>query len=348
MTGLRLLNEIMDPATREDALRSHIHLDQPADEAVSGPAAARSSTERSSKIRLDIPVPTLPYPTAACALVPNLAEVWSYINPYMLYGRHLGFKGQFERLLADRDPKALALHDDVEEVKRLAAGFMKVRAVWRFFEAERDGNSIHLFEADEREPVHSFAFRPSADAERPVSQRLHPAGERSRRDHIALFVVTAGEGVRERSEEAKAAGRFFEAHALQALAIETAEGCAEWLHRRIREDWGFPDPPDDDDAGAIHVPLSRQAVQLWLSGVPESGRSAGALETAAAGGDRRDADRGHDDGPRSERQRARLPSSGLHVLHGCRRLTCRASSIDRRRRFGHYPVPIAFIDRRCH
>src|SRR5439155_6061673 len=30
---------------------------------------------------------------------------------------------------------------------------------------------------------------------------------------------------------------------LQALAIETAEGCAEWVHRRIREDWGFRDPP---------------------------------------------------------------------------------------------------------
>jgi 5-methyltetrahydrofolate--homocysteine methyltransferase len=31
---------------------------------------------------------------------------------------------------------------------------------------------------------------------------------------------------------------------LQALAIETAEAAAEWLHRRIREDWGFPDPAD--------------------------------------------------------------------------------------------------------
>ena len=26
-------------------------------------------------------------------------------------------------------------------------------------------------------------------------------------------------------------------------AIETAEATAEWLHRRIREDWGFPDAP---------------------------------------------------------------------------------------------------------
>jgi 5-methyltetrahydrofolate--homocysteine methyltransferase len=64
-----------------------------------------------------------------------------------------------------------------------------------------------------------------------------------RRDHIALFVVTAGAGVRERSEEWKRAGEFVKSHGIQALAIETAEGCAEWLHRRIREDWGFPDPP---------------------------------------------------------------------------------------------------------
>ncbi len=63
-----------------------------------------------------------------------------------------------------------------------------------------------------------------------------------KRDHVALFVVTAGEGVRERAEAAKNAGYYFLSHGLQALAIEAAEACAEWLHRRIREDWGFPDP----------------------------------------------------------------------------------------------------------
>ena len=36
MTGLRLLNEVMDPATREAALRSNVHLDPPADDAVPG------------------------------------------------------------------------------------------------------------------------------------------------------------------------------------------------------------------------------------------------------------------------------------------------------------------------
>ncbi|HWF47460.1 MAG TPA: vitamin B12 dependent-methionine synthase activation domain-containing protein, partial [Bryobacteraceae bacterium] len=64
-----------------------------------------------------------------------------------------------------------------------------------------------------------------------------------RRDQIAMFVVSAGEGIRAYAEEAKERGQYLKAHGLQALAIETAEGCAEWLHRRIREDWGFPDSP---------------------------------------------------------------------------------------------------------
>jgi 5-methyltetrahydrofolate--homocysteine methyltransferase len=32
-------------------------------------------------------------------------------------------------------------------------------------------------------------------------------------------------------------------HALQALAIETAEAYAEWIHRTMRTAWGIPDPP---------------------------------------------------------------------------------------------------------
>jgi len=61
------------------------------------------------------------------------------------------------------------------------------------------------------------------------------------RDSIAAFVVGAGEGIRERSEEYKQRGEYLKSHAIQALAIETAEAAAEWVHRRIREDWGFAD-----------------------------------------------------------------------------------------------------------
>ena len=54
-------------------------------------------------------------------------------------------------------------------------------------------------------------------------------------------------------------------HGLQALAIETAEGCAEWLHRRIREDWGFPDPPEMTMAQRF---TSRYRGKRYSSGYP--------------------------------------------------------------------------------
>jgi 5-methyltetrahydrofolate--homocysteine methyltransferase len=244
MTGLRVLNEIMDPATREAKLGAHVFAEDLSGAAVEAKSAASISSERSNKVRLDVQRPRIPYAERRVRSVPNLTEVWSYINPYMLFGRHLGFKGNFEAQLAARDPKALDLQHLVDQVKQQAQEFMKVRAVWRYFEAEREGNSIRLFEAGAASPLHSFGFgrQPQVNGLCLSDYILPP--EAGRRDSLALFVVTAGEGVRARSEAAKAAGKFFEAHALQALAIETAEGAAEWLHRRIREDWGFPDPPE--------------------------------------------------------------------------------------------------------
>ncbi|MBI2689860.1 MAG: methionine synthase [Acidobacteria bacterium] len=243
MTGLRVMNEVTDPATRSAALSAATW-----EYGAAAPAApaepVNTSEDRSTRIRTDVAIPAAPYHDRKKRDVPQLGEVWSYINPFMLYGRHLGFKGNFERLLAERDAKALDLFHQVEEVKHWAAGFMKVRAVWQFFEAERSGNSIRLFEHKAETPIHTFHFgRQPKDDGLCLSDYILPVADDGSRDHIALFVTTAGDGVREHAEECKAKGEYLRAHALQALAIETAEGAAEWLHRRIREDWGFPDSP---------------------------------------------------------------------------------------------------------
>jgi len=132
----------------------------------------------------------------------------------------------------------------MEEVKNEAAGFMKIRAVWQFFEAEPQGDALHLFAPGDKEPLHTFRFKRQRVGDFLCLSDYMLAPKDGHRDHVALFVVTAGEGVRERSEKAKNQGHYFKSHALQALAIETSEGCAEWLHRRIREDWGFPDPTE--------------------------------------------------------------------------------------------------------
>jgi 5-methyltetrahydrofolate--homocysteine methyltransferase len=50
--------------------------------------------------------------------------------------------------------------------------------------------------------------------------------------------------VRERVEAWKRDGEYLKSHAFAALALETAEAAAEWLHRKLRADWGFPDAPE--------------------------------------------------------------------------------------------------------
>ena len=242
MTGLRLMNELMDPATRATVLRDHTS---------SGDGVAVTTTvrvteiapvARSPKVRTDLPIEPVGYLERKVRLVPDLREVWSYINPFMLYGRHLGFRGDFEKHLAARDAKAVELFEGMEEVKTEAAKWMKVKAVWQFFEAEAKGEALNVFAPGEKAPLHTWNLKRQRTGDRLcLSDYVLPAKD-GKRDHVALFVATAGEGVRERAEAAKNAGYYFLSHGLQALAIETAEACAEWLHRRIREDWGFPDP----------------------------------------------------------------------------------------------------------
>ncbi len=243
MTGLRLMNELSDPKRRDSVLQEHTFTATAAVEDAAPRPQAPAGEERAAKIRTDIAIPSPAYLDRKVRAVPDLNDIWSYINPYMLFGRHLGFRGNFEKALGERDARAIELFNSMEEIKRQARSFMKIGAVWQFFEAERHGNSIALFAPGGASPIHTFHFQRQRIGEKLcLSDYILPSAE-GKRDHMALFVVTAGEGIRAKSEEAKAAGEYLYSHGLQALALETAEACAEWLHRRIREDWGFPDPP---------------------------------------------------------------------------------------------------------
>ncbi len=241
MSGLALLDRALDPAARADLETEHAPVRD--DARRDRREAASATAARSSRVRPDVPPLKCPYHARRSEDIPHLRELWQYINPAMLYSRHLGFKGNFKQALADRDEKALALHTAVEDTKAEAERYMKARAIWRFFDAQAQGNSIQLFEPSSDVLLHEFSFPRQRRADG-LSLADFIAGPNGYRDSVALFCVTAGEGIRHRSEIYRARGEYFRSHAIQSLAIETAEACAEWMHRRIREDWGFADPAD--------------------------------------------------------------------------------------------------------
>jgi len=244
MTGLRLMNELMDPATRARVMSEHTSSGNGVSVMTTVKMVEKSGVTHSPKVRRDLPIPGVATLERKVRLVPDLRKLWSYINPFMLYGRHMGYRGDFERHLAAREAKAVELFNEMEEVKNEAAGFMKVRAVWQFFEAEADGEALHLYTPGGKTPLHTWQFKRQKIGDQLCLSDYALEPKDGKRDHVAVFVVTAGEGIRERAEKAKHEGYYFKSHGLQALAIESAEACAEWLHRRIREDWGFPDPAE--------------------------------------------------------------------------------------------------------
>ena len=246
MSGLELAGQLKNPAERA---RLEEELAREAEETATEAQAARPrapvTEERSQRVRIDLPTPEVP-DTALHALERlNLDEVWAYVNPQMLYGKHLGLRGNFERLLGEGDAKAGELKNVVEQVKQnCRQGGMTARAIWRFLPARSQGNRLTLLDPKTEEELEVFDLPRQPREQGLALPDFVLPGEPGRPDHVALLVTTAGEGIRERAGELKDRGEYLQSHVLQALALETAEAAAEWLHARIRAMWGFADGPD--------------------------------------------------------------------------------------------------------
>ena len=124
--------------------------------------------------------------------------------------------------------------------REASAGLLSAHGVYQWFRARGTGETVTLHDADGR-PLARFTF-----PRQPGGERLCLADyvRDDVDDYVALFAVTCGAGVRERAAADKERGAYLRSHALQALAIESAEAFAEWLHARLRTLWGFPDPPE--------------------------------------------------------------------------------------------------------
>jgi 5-methyltetrahydrofolate--homocysteine methyltransferase len=240
MDGLGLANRLVNQDKRPDLLAE---LKVEAAKFVNRDSKGSGRAAVKAKLETVEPLSELPVPPDFDRHVMQklqLDEVWRWINPKMLYGKHMGFRGDFALELAEGNETARKLHDVFEFVKAEArGGRMVAKAVWQFFEVSGEGDALHFYEANGTEPVLTWQLpRSSSGLSLPDYVRSVTQGGG---DSAALLVTTAGEGIREWAEELKEAGEYLKSHAAQALALETAEAAAEWLHSRLRGQWGFPD-----------------------------------------------------------------------------------------------------------
>ena len=177
----------------------------------------------------------------------SLSHIIPYVNWQMVLGHHLGLKGKVKRLLEEKDEKALMLKQVVDDLLQQAQQeqWITPAAVYQFFPAQSEGNRIYIYSPkDKRTIIEMFEFpRQPREPYLCLADYLKST-ESGQIDYVGFFAVTAGKGIRELSQRWKESGEFLKSHAIQALALEIAEGLAELIHQVMRDRWGFPDDPD--------------------------------------------------------------------------------------------------------
>lgn len=270
MQGLDLAKQIIDKEKfkiLKDVLQEKRLSKLAAAEKIEAPLKAVADTVRSAAVSVQEAVAQPPdYDRHVITNVP-LDHIWNFVNPRMLYGRHLGVKGALVKLIEEENwrtlktdeagQKVLEIIGAVDELKKeWKKRNLKPKAVFQFFEAASEGNLLHLYSYVESDklrrapaepmqspkPIATFDFPRQAKTNGLcLSDYVNPLGS-AQSDNICMFLVTAGEGIRAWSTKLKEDGEYLKSHVLQALALETAEAFAEHLHSKIRGMWGFSDP----------------------------------------------------------------------------------------------------------
>jgi 5-methyltetrahydrofolate--homocysteine methyltransferase len=160
-------------------------------------------------------------------------------------------------------PKILQHEKHGEEARKLFADAQKLLdesidtnliracAVYGFFPANRVGDDVEIYTDDTRKQslAHLHFLRQQIEksdgspnwclADFIAPKATHATRDTPHADYIGGFAVTTGLGLSEVVEGYKAKHDDYNAIMAEALADRLAEAFAEYLHQRVRHEWGY-------------------------------------------------------------------------------------------------------------
>ena len=175
-----------------------------------------------------------------------LAELvpWIDWSPFFMSWQLIG---KYPRILQDPvvGEEARRLFADAQqELQQLVAdNRLTAKAVYGLWPANSDGDDIVLWQDEQRDQeLQRFPMlrqqweRVGQRDFRCLSDYVAPAGIP---DYVGAFALTAGHGCDELAKQIEAAGDDYRAIMIKALADRLAEAFAEYLHARVRREWGY-------------------------------------------------------------------------------------------------------------
>jgi len=204
-----------------------------------------------NRLRIDWSREAIPTPAftgrrvAADASLGKLAE---YID-WTFFFSAWGLKARFPAILehAEYGPAARELYDHARRLLRtlVEEGSLRARGVYGFWPAGCDGDDVVLFaDRQRRSEIARFPMlrqQEVIEEGRPhlsLADFVAPAGG-AVTDYLGAFAVTAGLGADELAARYAREHDDYNAIMVKALADRLAEAFAEFLHARVRREWGY-------------------------------------------------------------------------------------------------------------
>ena len=157
-------------------------------------------------------------------------------------------RGRYPKIFEDEyvGDKAKELFDDAQDLlsRILSEKLFTAKCVYGLFAANRVGDDIEIYSDESRKKcIQKFHFLRQQNnklkGENHSLADFVAAKGSGLSDHIGAFAVTAGHGVDEFAKSFEEENDDYNSIMAKALGDRLAEAFAEYLHKKVRKEWGF-------------------------------------------------------------------------------------------------------------
>nr|MBA3301600.1 B12-binding domain-containing protein [Thermoleophilaceae bacterium] len=274
--GLDTMDELVDPEKRTELVErtreaARVLREKPVVKDDSPPVTDASVR---SSVSTETPVPEPPY-WGAREVPVALDAIYAYLDRHVLFKLHWGGRGvkgeAWEQLISeDFQPRMERMWKEQD--------YLEPRAALGYFPANSEGNDVVVFDPqDHDKEIARLTFPRQPKHDRICLADFYRPLEGGERDVVAIQGVTMGPASTERLTQLERDGEYSEQLFTHGLAVQAAEGSAEWLHSHARSElgidpdqgrrysWGYPACPDQSEHTKVWELLRLEDIGMTLS-----------------------------------------------------------------------------------